>query len=47
MEQLILMVFLQTGWRQTALDKLNSRVDIIDETEEEINTSSTKIENEF
>lgn len=32
---------------QTALDKLNSRVDIIDETEEEINTSSTKIENEF
>lgn len=32
---------------QTALDKLNSRVDIIDETEEEIYTSSTKIENEF
>lgn len=32
---------------QTALDKLNSRVDIIDETEEEIITSSTKIENEF
>ncbi|MBL0024309.1 MAG: hypothetical protein IPO98_04500 [Saprospiraceae bacterium] len=32
---------------QTALDKLNSRVDIIDEAEEEISKSSKTIESEF